>query len=224
MNNNESPADRELADLLPFYVTGRLPLADVKRLETALASDEALRREFALVEEERAATIEVNERLGLPSARAGARFLAALEAEPARTTPRALARGFMDWMGGRLQSLTPRQLAYAGIAATLLVLAQAGLIGGLLERMGGETYTQASAPGAANEGSLATVAFTPDAKAGEISNLLEAAHVTLVDGPKPGGLYVLRLGPKEMPRADRDAAIARLGAQKNVVRFIAPSQ
>ena len=48
--------------------------------------------------------------------------------------------------------------------------------------------------------------------------------MTIVDGPKPGGLYVLRLGPKEMPKADRDAVIARLGAQKSLVRFVAPSQ
>jgi hypothetical protein len=115
-------------------------------------------------------------------------------------------------------------MAYAGIAAALLVLAQAGLIGALLEGTGEKTYTQASVRGASNEGSLATIAFSPDAKAAEISSLLEAAHVTVVDGPKPGGLYVLRLGPKEMPKADRDAVIARLSAQKSLVRFVAPSQ
>ena len=224
MNSDETSTNRELADLLPFYVTGRLPLADVKRLEVALVTDEALRSELALVEEERAATIEANESLGLPSSRAGARFLAALEAEPARATPRALARGLIAWIGERLESLTPRQVAYAGIAAAVLVLAQAGLIGALLEGTGEETYTQASVRGAPNEGSLATIAFSPDAKAAEISSLLEAAHVTIVDGPKPGGLYVLRLGPKEMPKADRDAVIARLGAQNSLVRFVAPSQ
>jgi anti-sigma factor RsiW len=223
MNSDEPSANRELADLLPFYLTGRLPVSEVKRLEIALATDEALRIELALVEEERAATVEANESLGRPSSRAGARFLAALEAEPARATPRALASSLIAWVGERLQSLTPRQMAYAGIAAALVVLAQAGLIGALIEGTGGETYTQASVRGAPNEGSLATIAFSTDANAAEISSLLEAAHVTIVDGPKPGGLYVLRLGPKEMAKGDRDALIARLGAQKSLVRFVAPS-
>src|SRR6516165_9576245 len=184
MNSDETSVDRELADLLPFYVTGRLPLAEVKRLEAALGADEALRRELALVEEERAVAIEANESFGLPSARAGARFLAALEAEPARMTPRALTRGLVLWLGERLQSLSTRQMAYAGVAAALLVLAQAGLIGVLMEGKGGETYTQAGVQTSANEGSLAMIAFTPDAKATEISTLFEATHVTIVDGPK----------------------------------------
>ena len=169
MNSDESPANRELADLLPFYVTGRLPLAEMERVEVALAKDDGLRRELALVEEEQAASIEANERLGLPSARAGERFLAALDAEPARSTAHANARDLFAWIGERLQAFTPRQMAYAGIAAALLIVAQAGFIGALLQETGGQTYTQASLPGSANEGSLATLAFNPDAKAADLS-------------------------------------------------------
>jgi hypothetical protein len=33
----------------------------------------------------------------------------------------------------------------------------------------------------------------------------------------------VRLGPKDMPAADRDAVIARLAAEKGLVRFVAPS-
>ena len=39
MTNNES--NREIADLLPFYATGRLPLSEMERVERALASDAA---------------------------------------------------------------------------------------------------------------------------------------------------------------------------------------
>jgi anti-sigma factor RsiW len=224
MNSDEPPFDRELADLLPFYVTGRLPLAEMERIEVALSKDDALRRELALIEEEQAATVEVNERLGLPSARAAGRFLAALDAEPARSPPRAVARDVFAWIGERLQSLGPRQMAYAGVAAALLVVAQAGFIGALLHGTGGAIYTQASVRGGDSEGSVATLAFTPDAKAADISRLLDAAHVTIVDGPKPGGLYVVRIGPKDMPKPDREGVIARLGAEKSLVRFVALSQ
>jgi len=224
MNTNESYGNRELADLLPFYVTGKLPLADMQRIEVALANDEALRRELALVEEEQVATVQTNEMLGLPSARAADRFFAMLEAEPARTTPRAVAKDVLAWIGERLQSLAPRQMAYAGIAAALLLVAQAGYIGALLHGQGWEIYRQASVDGAAGEGSFAMVAFTPDAKVADISRLLETVHAVIVDGPRAGGFYKVRIGAKDMPKADRDGVVARLGAEKALVRFVAPSQ
>src|SRR6476646_10080964 len=99
MTTNPSDNDRGLADLLPFYVTGRLALNDMQRVEAALAKDPALRQELALVEEEQIATVEANERLGLPSSAAAQRFFAMLEAEPARTTPKAIAKDLFAWIG-----------------------------------------------------------------------------------------------------------------------------
>jgi anti-sigma factor RsiW len=224
MNTNESDGNRALADLLPFYATGKLPLADMQRIEVALAGDAALRRELALVEEEQIATVQANEMLGLPSSGAANRFFAALEAEPARTTPRALAKDVFAWIGERLQSLAPRQMAYAGTAAALLLLAQAGYIGVLLHGESGEIYRQASVDGATGEGSFAMLAFMPEAKAVDVSRLLEAAHAVVVDGPRAGGFFKVRIGAKDMPKADRDAVLARIAAEKTIVRFVAPSQ
>jgi anti-sigma factor RsiW len=227
MTTNESSGNRELADLLPFYVTGQLPLAQMRRIEAALAGDAALRRELALVEEEQAATVAANERLGSPSARAGERFFAMLDAEPERATPRAAAKDVFAWIGERLQSLAPRQMAFAGIAAALLLVAQAGFIGALLQEPGGKGYGTAFGNGKF-EASYATVAFAPDAKAADISRLLDGAHAVIVDGPKAGGFFTLRIGAEGMSKDDRDAAIAKLGAEKGLVRFVqrspAPSQ
>ncbi|MFI5016197.1 MAG: hypothetical protein ACHQAY_28010 [Hyphomicrobiales bacterium] len=222
MNTNGTSPNRELADLLPFYATGRLPLAEMQRIEAALASDEALRRELALVEEEQAATVETNEGLGLPSARAAERFFAMLDAEPERTSPGRVAKDLFAWIGERLQSLAPRQLAFAGIAAALLLVAQAGYIGTLLQAPGGTGYETAFGE-QKFEVSYAQVAFTPDAKAADISRVLDGAHAVIVDGPK-SGFFKLRIGAEGMSKADRDGVIARLGAEKGVVRFVAPSQ
>jgi hypothetical protein len=222
MTTNETPGNRELADLLPFYVTGRLPLAQMQRIEAALASDAALRRELALVEEEQSATVAVNEGLGLPSARAAERFFAALDAEPARAAPAAAARGVIAWIGERLQALTPRQMAFAGIAAAMLVVAQAGFIGALLQAPGGTKFGTAFGE-EKFEVSYAQLAFAPDAKAADISRLLDSVHAVIVDGPR-GGFYKVRIGAEGMSKADRDAAIVKLGAEKGLVRFAAPSQ
>jgi anti-sigma factor RsiW len=222
MNTNESSDHRALADLLPFYVTGKLPLEDMRRIEDALAGNEALRRELALVEEEQIATIQANEMIGLPSSRAGQRFLAALEAEPARTTPRALAKGVVAWIGERLQSLGPRQMAYAGVAAAVLLVAQASYIGVLLR--GGTTFTQASVGGQTVEGSFVMLAFMPEAKAVDAARLLESVHGIIVDGPRAGGFFKVRIGPKDMSKTDRDAVLARLAAEKSIIRFVSASQ
>jgi hypothetical protein len=226
MNTNESPDHRALADLLPFYVTGKLPLKDMQRIELALADDEALRYELALIEEEQVATIQANELLGLPSSKAAQRFFAALEAEPARTTPRAVAKGVIAWIGERLQSLAPRQMAYAGVAAALLLVAQAGYIGVLVHGQGGNKFGTAFGPDGptAGEGSFVMLAFMPEAKAGDAARLLESVHGVVVDGPRAGGFFKVRIGSKDMPKADQDAVLARLQGEKTIVRFASPSQ
>jgi len=221
MSSNGIKGNRDIADLLPFYVIGKLSPADIKRVEAALAKDEALRRELVLVEEERAVTVQANQMLGMPSARAADRFLGMLEAESGRG---ASAQRLIAWVGERLRALTPRQLAYAGIAAALLVIAQAGLIGALWTGSGSTIFTQASVSGATGEGSFVAIAFEPQAKLADIATMLDSLHATIVDGPKPGGLYVLRIGPRDMSKSDRDGAIAKLTEQKGLVRFVAPSQ
>jgi hypothetical protein len=226
MNTNESSENRALADLLPFYVTGKLPLADMQRIEQALAGDQALRRELALVEEEQIATVQANEMLGLPSSRAGQRFFAALEAEPERVTPKALAKDLFAWIGERLQALAPRQMAYAGVAAALLLVAQAGYIGVLLHGQGGGTSYQTAfgEQGPAGEGTFAMLAFKPDAKAVDVARLLQSVHAVVIDGPRAGDFFKVRLGPKDMPKADRDAIIAKLQSENSIIRYASPSQ
>jgi hypothetical protein len=225
MMTNERDDDRGIANLLPFYVTGKLSLENMQRVERALAGDDALRRELALVEEEQIATVEANERLGLPSARSADRFFAMLEAEPARTSPRALAKDFLSWMGERLQSFAPRQMAFAGMAAAVLLVAQAGYIGVLLERSaesGGGTFDVATR-GEGSEGTFAEVTFQPEAKSSDISRFLISVRARIVGGPFAGDVYKLRIGKKDMSKAESDAAIAALLAKKDVVRWARPS-
>jgi anti-sigma factor RsiW len=224
MTRNSSSDHRALADLLPFYATGKLPPDDMQRIEIALAEDAALRRELALVEEEQIAIVRANEMLGMPSSRSAQRFFAALEAEPARTTPKAATKGMFARIIEHLQTLTPRQMAYAGAAAAFLLIVQAGYIGVLLRDKGGGTvFSQASVGGATGEGSFAMVGFMPEAKTADVARLLESVHAVVVDGPRAGGFFKVRIGPKTMPQAERDAIIAKLLSEKALVRFAASS-
>ena len=74
----------EIEALLPWHAAGTLSARDSRRVEEALARDPALARQYAVIQEEFAETIHLNESLGAPSARAMQRLFAGIDAEPAR--------------------------------------------------------------------------------------------------------------------------------------------
>ena len=74
--------------LLPWYAAGTLSRSESNRVEQALAGDIELARRYALVLEELAETINLNEALGEPSASVAEKLFAAIDAEEARTPRR----------------------------------------------------------------------------------------------------------------------------------------
>jgi anti-sigma factor RsiW len=60
----------EIEVLLPWHAAGTLNARDARRVEEALARDPELARQYAVIREEYAETIDLNESLGAPSARA----------------------------------------------------------------------------------------------------------------------------------------------------------
>ena len=84
----EEDAERlRIEFLLPWYAAGTLSRSDSDRVEKALAGDIELARRYALVLEELAEAINLNEALGEPSASVAARLFAAIDLE-ARTPRR----------------------------------------------------------------------------------------------------------------------------------------
>jgi anti-sigma factor RsiW len=118
----------EIEALLPFHAAGTLNLRDARRVDEALATNPDLARQYAVIQDEYAETILLNESLGAPSARAMQKLFAAIDAEPTR---KAAFNPLMK-VAGFFSSLSPRTLAYAGVAGAVLVLLQAGVIGTVL--------------------------------------------------------------------------------------------
>ena len=77
----------DLEALLPWHAAGTLSRGDAARVESALADDQELARQFQLAREELNGTVLLNERLGAPSARAMEKLLAAIDADPTRNPP-----------------------------------------------------------------------------------------------------------------------------------------
>ena len=85
----EDDAERlRIEFLLPWYAAGTLSRSESDRVEKALAGDIELARRYALVLEELAEAINLNEALGEPSASVAARLFAAIDLEEARTPRR----------------------------------------------------------------------------------------------------------------------------------------
>src|SRR3982751_4494051 len=78
----QEPSEIEM--LLPFHAAGTLNARDARRVDEALASDPELAKQYAVIQEEYAETISLNESLGGPSSRAMQKLFAAIDGEPAR--------------------------------------------------------------------------------------------------------------------------------------------
>src|SRR4051812_42985970 len=103
----EEPSEIEM--LLPWHAAGTLNARDARRVEEALAGDKDLARQFAVIREEYAETIHLNESLGAPSARAMQKLFAAIDGEPVRkpSLTSRISTGIAQFFSG----LSPRTMA-----------------------------------------------------------------------------------------------------------------
>ena len=96
MNTVKQSEPGEIELLLPWYAAGTLSRSESDCVEKALAGDVELARRYALVLEELAETINLNEALGEPSASVAETLFAAIDVEEAlhRSAPNtALSAG-----------------------------------------------------------------------------------------------------------------------------------
>ena len=214
---NKPNADREpteLEALLPFHAAGTLNLRDARRVEEALARDPDLARQYAVIQDEFAETILLNENLGAPSARAMQKLFAAIDAEPARAPSASFNP--LNRIAGFFSSLSPRTLAYAAVAGVFALVLQAGVIGTVLvkDRAGGNFQT-ASFPVQSSAGTFGLLRFSPDANAADIAKLLESYNGSIVSGPK-AGMFRVKFGDKTLSKPDADGLLKRLQGEKIV--------
>jgi anti-sigma factor RsiW len=229
MAMNKKMLDREPSEiemLLPFHAAGTLNARESRRVEEALARDLELARQYAVVREEYAGTIHLNESLGAPSARAMHKLFAAIDAEPRRKS--SALPNFSARATAFFASLSPRTLAWSGIVGAVLLLLQAGVIGAVLVKNQPSSYQTASlsdnAPITRSLGAgaapSALVRFAPDARAAEITALLDKYQASVVDGPK-GGLFQLQFGKKAMTKDEVASVLTKLQSEKIVSLAVA---
>lgn len=216
--SQDTPTEREEIEmLLPWYVTGRLEARDKARVDAALARDASLRRQLDLIREEQSADIAANERVSAPRTLSVESGMATVAAKTSLGVRRSGA-GLLERVKEFFVMPTPRAVRFATAAALAVMLLQAAAIGNLIQQR--DVYQTASGSDVA--GSTVIVRFADGATAQAIANTLAEHKVTIVDGPKPGGTFVLRIGPKSLPKADRDAQIEALRKASGVIALVMP--
>lgn len=217
----------ELEALMPWYVAGTLDAETTQRIDAALEHSAVLQKALHLTLEEQEQTIRVNEELGMPSSAALSNLMRAIEAEPQPMTARGALARLSGWLGARFAAVPPLGLGVSAAAAALLICIQAGLLAGLYfkEAPQGVVYETASHGESAvkAEGLKALVAFAPELKTGEMEALLSANGLQIIDGPRPGGFYLLRFAAG-VDQAAAEKTIAALSARADAVRFMALSE
>jgi len=220
----QEPSDLEM--LLPWYAAGTLNARDTRRVEEALARDPELARQYAVIREEYAETIGLNERLGAPSVRAMQKLFAAIDAEPARkpdTSHRGASR-----IASFFVSLSPRTLAWSASLGALALLLQAGVIGVIVLKNQSATYQTASlsmnestnepitrALGQEEPPLRALVRFKPEARMSDITALLDTYQASIIGGAQ-GGMFRLQFGGAPMRKDEAARLIGKLQSEKIV--------
>ena len=216
---SEKASDREEIEyLLPWHAAGTLSRRDAERVERALASDQELARRFDLVREELSETIHLNESLGAPSARAMEKLFAAIDAEGAYKRKPGLALDLRTKVAEFFSAFAPRTLAFAGGAAALVILLQAGVIGGMML----SSPEQAARLASANDETPVDavylyINFTPQATTAEVTKFLNAHAGKIVDGPKGVGTYVVRFTANGKSKAELARVMQEMQQNRNIV-------
>jgi anti-sigma factor RsiW len=220
----QEPSEIEM--LLPWHAAGTLNARDARRVHDALARDPELARQYAAIQEEYAETIDLNESLGAPSARAMQKLFAEIDSEPARKPSASinLSARIIQFFA----TLSPRTLAWSASLGGLALLLQAGVIGAVLVKNQNASYQTASlsmnGPVTRDLGAgappRALVRFAPDARVADITALLDRYQASIVDGAKEG-MFRLQFGDKPMAKDEIASLMSKLQNEKIVSLAVA---
>jgi hypothetical protein len=217
----QEPGEIEL--LLPWHAAGTLNARDRRKVDEALAHDPELARQYAVIREEYAETIDLNESLGVPSsAQAMLKLFAAIDVAPAQAQTNRRSLDVVARFTNFFANLSPRTLAWSTSAAMLLVFLQAGVIGTVLMSDRPTSFETASlnTDESMTRGLViglprALVRFVPGARFSDITALLDRYQASVVDGGKDG-VFKLQFGNRAMSKDEVAGLIRRLQNEKIV--------
>ncbi len=209
MNNDQSQdlPENEAELLLPFHVNGTLDDADRLKVETWLERKPERRAHLARVEEELALVRADAETRGVPPRH----VLDSLMAKTGETAGAASPGGFVERIWAML---SPRYALAGALALLAIAVFEAGYIYST-HPVAQAGFQTATAESAAFAGPSALVLFSPESAWGSVAAYLSELGLTIIDGPKPGGFFVVGAPDSDAGRA----ALAELAGNDGFTSF-----
>jgi hypothetical protein len=204
--------------LLPWYVKGTLSTSEMREVEAYLTSHPEAKAMLALMHEEMDETIAANESVGFPSAAVRDRLFAAIAEEASESSrPPLWQRIKAKFVNILPNALSPR-LALGGALAALTIIVQAVVLGVALQ--GDRGIELARGNGATAKGTYLLVYFSGNANTDSMSKLLKSFDAVIVDGPKPGNGYKVRISKQRISKEERSVIIEKLRKRSDIVKDV----
>jgi anti-sigma factor RsiW len=211
----------EIEMLLPWYATGRLDAADRVRVDQWLQREPELRRQLELVRDEHDQTVRSNEARVLPASVTVEQTLRHVDQqEPGRKT----VLSFLAPVRKAYAAPTARGVRWAAAVATVLFLAQSALVVTLMkDRQAADYQTASGGTPVQRDGSFALVRFADTTTAKDIDANLNSLGMSIVEGPRAGGIFRIQIGATGLSEQQRNERMAALRAYPGFVVFISPT-
>ncbi len=169
--------NKDIMELLPFYVNGTLEGKEKDKVEQAIIDDPSLKGELHFLERMRE-EVKAQEVENSPGELGLKRLQKSLEQEKLKSDPIALARS-------KIASEQNRTWRAIAVAACVLLMIQTVIVAPHWLQNG--TLVAAGGPSAAD----ISVTFAPDATESNIRGLLLGLNLSIVEGPSALGVYHL---------------------------------
>ena len=215
---HESARRDEVEMMLPFYVTGQLDHAEADEIDDYLKHHPDVARQLDLIRAERESTAAGNAIYASRPARSFDRVAAMIGKAPAQ--PARSAGWSLDWIKRLFAMPSSPTLGFVGAAAAIVILLQAATIGTLVVAQYTGIFGTAGGNETVDAGTTVVVRFADDASAAAIADVLSGLGVKIIDGPRGGKLFTVRLGPKSMSESERERLIAALKARSDLIVFV----
>lgn len=232
VEDEEMKYDQEIEELLPWYAKDLLEPEQKARVDAYLADHPDMRIQLDLIAQEDEASQQIHASLGAPRPGGLDALMAKIDAEGAPATQAGAhsskSSSLWAYVQNFLRSFQTPGMQMAAMAAALVIVAQAVIIGGLVDPSSqngqggvGQSFKVASGkdPAVVSSGVRLLLSFHADTKIAEITALLSKSKAKIVGGPKAGGFYEIAVSDKDLPEGGVKALKASF-ASNSTVRFV----
>lgn len=216
----------EIEALLPWFATDTLEPDEHARVQAYIDANPELQPQVAMVLDDRHATILNNETIAGPGLKGLERLRQSIDAEKSIVDRAAGgSRSLLSQLAQLFTAPTPSAVRWAGAAAAVVLVAQFVAIGSMVgdRSQPNNPYVTASGPKAGvASGSRVLIQFQDTASAVQIATFLGSIDAEITGGPKPGGLFEVRVSKTKLSEADLTEKVKQLTDKQELIKLVVP--